>query len=495
MSEHYGLAAAGEPHVRRTDALDAVVVVIAIGCWVVALPVGGVLWMVSASSAVLGSAVLARRAGRRVWAWTLVAIVVIVGVAVHAGLQRSTARPDVGPFAGWAVVVDDPQPFGAATRVILGVDGRRYEMWARGRAARLRVEGWEAGDLVAVSGTRTELAGLRHERVAWQHVVGAFEPEWLGDRVPGSPLSRASNRVRDLVSSASSALAHPDDTLFTGLVIGDDRDQPPEMLDRFRRTGLSHLTAVSGQNVTLILMAMAPALALIPGRSRSAITVMVIAWFVVITRLEPSILRAGVMAALAVVARAGGREGSPLRMLALAVCMLIAIDPMLAGSVGFQLSVGATAGVVTIGPHLAERLHRLGPLASPLGVTLGAQIGVLLPSAITFGRLPLTGIGANLLAVPVAGAVMLLGLPLSLAAALAPPLRSALMFPMRLGVRWVDSVALLADRLEPSDAAIGWWAHGGFVAAAGLVAGWRHVRRRRVLDTEGDGHLPPHRRR
>jgi competence protein ComEC len=493
MSEHYDVDEVDQPHVRRTDPLDAVTVALAGGCWAVALLIGDSWWLAVAACTVALVGALARRTSRQVWLWVLIASVVVVGVAGHARLQRTTARPELGPVSGWAVVVDDPQPFGAATRVILGIDGRRYEMWARGRAARLRVEGWDAGDMVAVSGTRTELDQARFERVRWQHVVGTFDADWLGDRHTGSPLSRASNRVRDVVSSASSALAHPDDTLFTGLVIGDDRNQPPEMLERFRRTGLSHLTAVSGQNVTLILTAAAPVLALLPGRSRSVTTVMLIAWFVVITRLEPSILRAGVMAGLAVAARAGGREGSPVRMLSLAVCVLIAVDPMLTESVGFQLSVGATAGVVTIGPRLAGRLHRLGPLASPVGVTLGAQIGVLIPSAITFGRLPLTGIVANLLAVPVAGAVMLLGLPLSLAAAIVPPVLPVLMFPMRLGVRWVDTVALLAERLEPRDAAVGWWAHGALTAVAGAVVGWRHVRRRWVLDTESDGHLSPHR--
>ena len=145
-----------------------------------------------------------------------------------------------------------------------------------------------------------------------------------------------------------------------------------------------------------------------------------IAWFVALTRFEPSILRAGAMAALSATAFLTGRERSPVRLLSIAVLALVLIDPLLVWSVGFWLSVGATAGVCAIGPVLARRFSRLGPLATPLGITLGAQIGVMLPSLLVFGRLPLVSVPANLLAVPVAGAVMLYGLPAALVAGLLP---------------------------------------------------------------------------
>ena len=128
-----------------------------------------------------------------------------------------------------------------------------------------------------------------------------------------------------------------------------------------------------------------------------------------LTRAEPSVLRAGVMAGLAATAFVLGRQAEPLRLLALAVVALLLLDPLLAWSVGFWLSVGATAGVVLGAVHLAPRLVRLGPLALPVAVTLGAQCGVAVPSLLVFGRLSLTGTVANIVAVPVAGLVMLVG--------------------------------------------------------------------------------------
>ena len=111
----------------------------------------------------------------------------------------------------------------------------------------------------------------------------------------------------------------------------------------------------------------------------------------------------------------------------------------------------------------------------PLGVTLGAQIGVALPSILVFGRLPLVSVPANLLAVPAAGFVMLYGLPAGLVAAAAPPVAGILMTPVRFGVRWVDTVALVASRCEPDPAIalVGW-----SLIAVALAAMLFHRRRR-----------------
>ena len=280
-----------------------------------------------------------------------------------------------------------------------------------------------------VSGERVALNADRAGRVAWQHVVGGFAMEWASDVDPGGPVARASNQVRASIERAASVLPEPDGALFRGLVIGDDRDQPPDMIQRFRASGLSHLTAVSGQNVAFVLAACGPLLVRFRPTVRWALTVAVIAWFVALTRFEPSILRAGVMAGLSATAYVTGRERSPVRLLALAVLVLVLVDPLLAWSVGFWLSVGATAGVCTVGPWLAHRFDALGPLAMPLGITLGAQVGVVVPSVLVFGRLPLVSIPANLLAVPVAGLVMLYGLPAGLVAGWVPSTAPVLMFP------------------------------------------------------------------
>ena len=268
-------------------------------------------------------------------------------------------------------------------------------------------------------------------RVSWEHVVGAFRYDVLGDRREGRPLAVASNRVRDLIERGSSSMPSADAALARGLIIGDDRDEPPAMIDRFRRSGLSHLTAVSGQNVAFVLAAAGPLLRRARTGVRLAATLALIGWFVVLTRAEPSVLRAGAMAGLSAVGFALGRQREPPRLLAVAVIGLLLVDPLLR-PLGRLLAVGRRDGGGD-GPRPAARptARALGPLAVPLGVTLGAQLGVALPSLLVFGRLPLVGTLANLLAVPVAGFVMLYGLPAALLAGAVPPLARH-----RHGCRW-----------------------------------------------------------
>ena len=106
-------------------------------------------------------------------------------------------------------------------------------------------------------------------------------------------------------------------------------------------------------------------------------------------------------------------------------------------------------------------------------MTLGAQIGVVVPSVLVFGRLPLVSIPANLLAVPVAGAVMLYGLPAGLLAGWLPWTAPVVMFPIRIGVRWVDTVAAIGARLEPDPPVqfVGWAIVAGAVV---LLVGTTH---------------------
>ncbi len=180
-----------------------------------------------------------------------------------------------------------------------------------------------------------------------------------------------------------------------------------------------------------------------------------------------------------------------MRLLALAVIALLLVDPLLAWSVGFWLSVGATAGVVVVGPALARRLDVLGPLALPVAVTFGAQVGVALPSLLVFGRLPLVGTVANLLAVPVAGLVMLVGLPVCLLAGVVPAL-GVLVVPVGWGVRWIDVVATVGAGLEPAApwSVLGW----GVLVGLGLALAGAGQRRRLLRQWADDGGAPADRR-
>jgi competence protein ComEC len=425
-----------------------VAVAVASGRWWPAIPVA----LVAASA----------RRGR----WALAALLLGgVAAARSADLQAGLVPEATGPYTGWAVVAVEPQRAGAATRLVVEIGERRYEAFVRGRARAARARELRAGDIVALSGARRPLGDDRAGRVRWQHVAGELRLDWLGDVRSGGVLARSSNRVRTVIQRGAGALPSDQAALVRGLVIGDDRDQPPEMIERFRASGLSHLTAVSGQNVALCVAAAGPALRRARPFTRWVLTLWLIGWFVVLTRAEPSVLRAGVMAALGATAFALGRRRDPVRLLAVAVIALLLVDPLLAWSVGFWLSVGATGGVTVIGPWIAGRARRLGPLALPVGVTIGAQVGVAAPSLLVFGRLSLVGTVANLVAVPVAGFVMLVGLPACLVAGAVPAIGPVVMAPSGWAAAWVDAVATVGAAIEPEPP----WSWLGWLAVLTLV--------------------------
>lgn len=438
---------------------------------------GGVLAAVAVS--VLALLIVRPRVAGRWCAAACVTVGVVGSVAGHRAWDDAMPR-QLGRFSGWAQVAADPAVYGSGLRLTLEIDGQRFDSWLYGGRAE-KMASRQAGEWVWVHGERQPLTGDAR-RAQVRHVVGRFQLDVAADTLPGSPLAVAGNRVRSALRRSAEVTMAPDmAALFTGLVIGDDTRQPLAMIDEFRASGLSHLTAVSGQNVAFLLAAAIPALRRLRPAWRWVVTVGLIAWFMAVTRFEPSVLRAGLMAILAATAFVLGRQPRPVRLLAWCVTALVLLDPMLVWSVGFWLSVGATAGVCVVGPWLATRLPGATWWRTSLGITLGAQCGVALPSLLVFHRLPVVSVVANLVAVPVAGAVMLYGLPVGLVAGWLPaPLTQALMAPAVVGTRWVATVARVAARLEPS----GWWTWGvwlvGLVVLSLIVLRHSRAQARRV---------------
>jgi competence protein ComEC len=241
-------------------------------------------------------------------------------------------------------------------------------------------------------------------------------------------------------------------SMYLGFVIGDDRDQPPDLIAAYRDTGLSHLTAVSGENVAFVLAVVGPLLRRLGARARLMVMLIVIVWFTIVTRAEPSVLRASTMTALAAGARVAGRPSAAIRILALTVIGLLLIDPLLVHSVGFALSLGATAGIVLLSGPIAQRLPGPRGLIDPLALSIAAQIGVLPVTLAVFGGVPLISPMANVLAAPAAGPIMTWGLTIGLLAGLTPAwLCAPLQFPAVLLVRWITLVARVCAAVPVGD--------------------------------------------
>ncbi len=408
--------------------------------------------------------------------------VVIVGASGAQSAWQHGDTSSVRLYRGPAILRSDPEPFFGGHRVVLEIKDKRFETIAYGSAGR-RLRARLMGETVWVEGTR---ASVRPDRVKWlapRHVVGTLALTSVSEQWNfGSPLYRSANHIRRVLIQSADVMPDLEASLYLGLIIGDDRNQPESMRGAFRAAGLSHLVAVSGQNVAFVLIALSPLMRRLRTWWRLSATLCALGWFVLLTRIEPSVLRAATMAALGAIGFARGLKVSAQNLLAWAVIGLIGIDPMLVWSVGFLMSVGATAGLVAIAPRLSNQFSQGGMpmwLAQPLSVTLGAQLGVMPISVMVFHSAPVIGILANLLAVPVAGFVMLVGLPLGLLSAVLPDqVIGLVMSPMVLAVRWVWWVAVLAEKVSPDGLLnVAIWMALAFCAALR----WWNVRSRRAI--------------
>lgn len=370
----------------------------------------------------------------------------IVGVALLASAfgARSLAglaSPPRGRVDATVTLVTDPERGLGATRAVARLGRRRVEVDAGG-AAGDRLSRSLAGRRVRVTGTIGPLDRRAADRLAAQHVAARVDADDVRPRGDGDALSGAANAFRQRLVAGTASLSPARRALFLGIVLGDDRDQDPAEVEDFRASGLTHLLAVSGQNVAFALAVASPLLSRLSLRGRLVGALGVLVFFGVLTRWQPSVLRAEAMAALTLLAAAAGRPASTVRVLALSVTALVLVDPLLVRSLGFRLSVAACAGLAVLSGPLTRRMP------APLAVTLAAQAGVAPVMVPAFGAMPLAAIPANLLAVPVAGPLMMWGLTAGFVAGLGPaPIARVLHLPTRLMLGWLSAVARVCASL------------------------------------------------
>ena len=228
--------------------------------------------------------------------------------------------------------------------------------------------------------------------------------------------------------------ASHDAPLIPGMVLGDTSLQSAEFSDAMRRSGLTHLTAVSGANFAIVssfvLFMMQFLFKNI--RIRLIATGLVLLAFIGLVRPSPSVLRAAAMAAVVIFARLNREKGDSLPSLGFAIAVVVLADPWQSRDPGFALSVLATAGLLLIAPRL--KLPKL--IAEPIAASLlCAPIIVSLS-----GYLSLTSIVANVLAAPLVAPVTILGF----VAALAPPIAPFLIAIAKIPASLITKVAFLA---------------------------------------------------
>ena len=404
----------------------------------------------------------------------LVAVVLLTSGRAAAD-SRGLVAPAPGPVHAWATLITDPaMTSGGGAQVEVRLGGRHLLASASG-AAGTTLSRLAAGEQALVDGTLGR-APPGADWLARRHIVGQLHVLAIDHTAPGSVVVQAANAVRDLLEQSARALPEGQRGLYLGFVLGDDRNQPPAVVDDFRGSGLSHLLVVSGENVAFVLVLVGPLLGRLPLRGRWTATLGAIAFFALITRLEPSVLRASVMAALAATAVMLGREASGIRLLALAVAALVVADPFLIGVVGFQLSVAASAAILVLAAPIAARVPGPRVVAEAVGVSAAAQLGVAPLLVATFGGAPVGSLLANVLAAPAAGPVMVWGVFAGVVGGAAGgAVAVALHAPTRLLIAWIAAIAHAIARLPLGEV------HGGELVLLAVAGGMAVASHRRVL--------------
>lgn len=312
-------------------------------------------------------------------------------------------RPRTLRFGGWSA---------AAVLVASRGAGERIVLRSRRDVPRPRVD---VGDELHVRGLVEALAPWEgYQRVCGAHA--AVVPRLA--RPTGHRRGGAAGAVDGVRRAAEGALLAglpvAQAALARGMVLGQDDSLDDRTRADFRRSGLAHLLAASGQNVTLLAIVAAAVLGVLGlglrGRLLGALAL--VALYVPLAGAGPSIVRAGVMGAAGLVAGLAGRPGSRAYALLLAAGITLALNPRSSADVGWQLSFAAVVAIGLLAGRWRDALQRRSvprAVAETAGVSAAATVGTAPLMALHFGQLSLVSLPANLLAAPAVAPVVWLG--------------------------------------------------------------------------------------
>ncbi len=409
-----------------------------------------------------------RRDGPGVMALTLVAIGLVLGAsAAHESTRR------VGPvdelagqdamIRGEGVVLTEPIVRSGRPRGDEGGSPPQQVL------LRVRLESVTArGVTTAVSAPLFVRADEAWTEVGWHDRItlsgrlapaGPADPEVgvLSPRGPPVPVGErsmvraAAEYLRTGMRRAVDPLPSDARALLPALVIGDTSMTPPELTDDMLVTGMSHLSAVSGSNVVVVLAALVGACRVsgCPRRWRPWIAGAGLAFFVVLARPEPSVIRAATMGAIGLLGMGASRRGAGTPALCAAVLVLLTVDPWLARSYGFVLSTVATFGLLlfvrpwsaAINAHLPRALHVVGPAVA---IPLAAQLVCGPVIVLLQGNVSLIAVVANLVAAPFVAPATVLGVAAALVAVVSTTLATLVGWcgaPFALVIAWTARIS------------------------------------------------------
>ncbi|MBF8267135.1 MAG: Lactamase protein [Dehalococcoidia bacterium] len=404
-------------------------------------------------------------------------------IQAYNGAERITVE---------GVVSSDPQPLGGSGwRFPLSVERvRAEEEWRESRGI-LQVVARPSPSLVAAReeplfryGDRLVLTGKAEappvlqefdyrEYLARQGIFSTMvypEVELVGEG-EGNWLLEGVYSVRYRLSRAlSQAIAEPQNSLAQALLLGRQSTMPPELTQAFRDTGTSHLLAISGLQVGVLLgLSIAFSRWLLGARRQLYLLIPLLSvWaYAGISGMSPSVERAAIMGSIYLVGLYLGRQNSIMPALAVAAALMVGIQPRVLSSVSFQLSFTAMAGLALLAPPMERWLRRVfsgeeeesrwsQPLAYGIAATVAATIATLPLVAFYFQQLSLVGLPATLLALPANVPILGTGLLTSLLGLVNQGAAEVTGWAAWLSLSYLKVVIELFDAVPGNTLRVGW---------------------------------------
>jgi competence protein ComEC len=343
-------------------------------------------------------------------------IAAIVGCVIGASagsLRTPDARPALSrPLYGVvsAIVISDPkiESYGASARIRWRdeSDLERNSMAIFPAAPRI-----QRGDHIAFAGTAEGVTGefVRVSTFRITHTAGGAE------RVRGHIRRQLTTLVSRFVPGSAGSLT-------LGLLVGDDSALPADEQQALRRAGLSHITAVSGWNVTLVTGMLGTCFLAfgLRGGLWTTLQLLALSGYVWVVGLDPPVMRAAIMATVALVAIRLGRPVHSATILVLAAAVMIAISPNALALLSFQLSVLATGALIAAAQLSAGLNDMRRAIATPMLTTTLTGLATAPVLAASFGTLSFATVPANILAGPLVTVATLGGIVLIPAALIEP---------------------------------------------------------------------------
>lgn len=229
-------------------------------------------------------------------------------------------------------------------------------------------------------------------------------------------ISKTSNEFRKhIIKVANNILPEETQGLLIGLLIGDKIQISEELKENFRNSNLSHILATSGTHISYIILGITYILSRskIPKRSSYFLIDLILIFFIFVVGFSPSIVRASIMGILLISSKIFYRKADMLTSMATSLIVILIYNPFCILDIGLQLSYLGTLGIVVfnkpISKYLIEKVHLLHKISEILSITISAQILIMPIVALEFNTVSLTFLLSNIIAVPLAGIIILFG--------------------------------------------------------------------------------------